>query len=237
MKKCFGSSVQGLKRMSRVARCSSRLCMSYSMLPRRFYAKDVRNFRRILVCGVDEAGRGPILGPLVIGTCVLTPEVERVLQREGVKDSKELSAKKREQLYAFIKEQAVRTKTLHIPADEIDRRRESGENLNKLQEHATLQLLGSIFQDEAVAETEVAMEGLHRDPVYGETFKEEDNGEGKINIGSNGEASVTLYLDSVDVVPGRYGGVIQRYFPSAQVIAKHKADSEFVCRELLLSFT
>jgi len=237
MKKGFGSSVQGLKRMPRVARCSSRLCMSYSIPRRRFYAKDARNFRRILVCGVDEAGRGPILGPLVIGTCVLTPEVERVLQREGVKDSKELSAKKREQLYAFIKEQAVRTKTLHIPADEIDRRRESGENLNKLQEHATLQLLGSIFQDEAVAETEVAMEGLHRDPVYGETFKEEDNGEGKINIGSNGEASVTLYLDSVDVVPGRYGGVIQRYFPSAQVIAKHKADSEFVCRELLLSFT
>ena len=104
--------------------------------------------RRVLVCGVDEAGRGPILGPLVIGACVLTPEVEKTLQDEGVKDSKELNPKQREQLYKIIKDCAVLTRTLHIPAEEIDRRRQNGENLNRLQENATLQLLGSIFEDD-----------------------------------------------------------------------------------------
>ena len=58
---------------------------------------------RRVICGVDEAGRGPLAGPVVAGACVL-PE-DTVI--EGLDDSKKLSEKKREALFDIIKEKAV----------------------------------------------------------------------------------------------------------------------------------
>lgn len=55
-----------------------------------------------LVCGVDEAGRGPIAGPVVVGAVVFRPGVEV----EGVDDSKKLTAREREALVQVIKERA-----------------------------------------------------------------------------------------------------------------------------------
>lgn len=55
------------------------------------------------VCGIDEAGRGPLAGPVVAGAVILPPEC-RILY---VNDSKKLSAKKREELYPVIMEQAL----------------------------------------------------------------------------------------------------------------------------------
>lgn len=56
-----------------------------------------------LVCGVDEAGRGPLCGPVVAAACILP--VGLVL--EGLNDSKKLSEKKREHLYDLICENAI----------------------------------------------------------------------------------------------------------------------------------
>ncbi len=56
----------------------------------------------IWVCGVDEAGRGPLVGAVVAGAVVLDPENPI----EGLKDSKKLSAARREFLYAQIMEKA-----------------------------------------------------------------------------------------------------------------------------------
>ncbi len=55
------------------------------------------------ICGVDEAGRGPLCGP-VVAAAVILPKNEKI---EGVNDSKKLSEKKREQLFEVIKEKAV----------------------------------------------------------------------------------------------------------------------------------
>ena len=55
------------------------------------------------VCGVDEAGRGPLAGP-VCAAAVILPENTII---EGVNDSKKLSEKKREALFDVIKEQAL----------------------------------------------------------------------------------------------------------------------------------
>lgn len=55
------------------------------------------------VCGVDEAGRGPLAGP-VCAAAVILPENCEI---EGLNDSKKLSEKKREQLFDIIKEKAV----------------------------------------------------------------------------------------------------------------------------------
>lgn len=50
------------------------------------------------VCGVDEAGRGPLCGPVIAAACILDPSVEI----EGLNDSKKLTEKKREKLYDII---------------------------------------------------------------------------------------------------------------------------------------
>ena len=55
------------------------------------------------VCGIDEAGRGPLCGPVVAAACILPVGLEI----EGLNDSKKLTAKKREQLYDIIREKAL----------------------------------------------------------------------------------------------------------------------------------
>ena len=55
------------------------------------------------ICGIDEAGRGPLAGPVVAGAVIL-PKDKEILY---LNDSKQLSAKKREELYDVIMEQAV----------------------------------------------------------------------------------------------------------------------------------
>lgn len=65
------------------------------------YEKEYRQHG--LVCGIDEAGRGPLAGPVVAGAVIL-PEGCEILY---LNDSKQLSEKKREELYAEITEKAV----------------------------------------------------------------------------------------------------------------------------------
>lgn len=56
-----------------------------------------------IICGVDEAGRGPLAGPVSVAACIM-PLGDPI---PGVNDSKQLSAKERERLYALITERAV----------------------------------------------------------------------------------------------------------------------------------
>lgn len=56
-----------------------------------------------ICCGVDEAGRGPLAGPVVAGAVILPPDCGLLF----INDSKKLSAKKREELYPMICEQAA----------------------------------------------------------------------------------------------------------------------------------
>ncbi len=69
------------------------------------------------VCGVDEAGRGPLAGP-VCAAAVILPEGVII---EGVNDSKKLSEKKRESLFDVIREQALLSYSIaYATVDEIE---------------------------------------------------------------------------------------------------------------------
>ncbi len=68
------------------------------------------------VCGCDEAGRGPLCGP-VVAAAVILPFGEII---EGLNDSKKLSEKKREALFDIIKEKAVAYCIAEASAEEID---------------------------------------------------------------------------------------------------------------------
>jgi ribonuclease HII len=59
------------------------------------------------VAGVDEAGRGPIAGPVMAAAVILTPPQFRVLLSEGLADSKKLSARLRERLFSRMDELGV----------------------------------------------------------------------------------------------------------------------------------
>lgn len=67
------------------------------------FEKEALNNGYRLVCGVDEAGRGPLAGPVCAAAVILPIDCEI----EGLNDSKKLSEKKRDLLYDIIKEKAV----------------------------------------------------------------------------------------------------------------------------------
>ena len=71
------------------------------------------------IAGIDEAGRGPLAGPVVVAAVVFDPAQPRI---NGLDDSKALTAKRRELLYPRIIERALAYRIVFIEADEIDRR-------------------------------------------------------------------------------------------------------------------
>ena len=71
------------------------------------------------IAGVDEAGRGPCAGPLVIAAVILKDPFAKELSK--VRDSKELSEKVREELYDVVIEQALSYSIIDISVDEIDK--------------------------------------------------------------------------------------------------------------------
>jgi ribonuclease HII len=100
-----------------------------------------------LVLGIDEAGRGPILGPLVMACVGLRPRQAASLTRAGVMDSKRFGAgedahEARRQLAERIRGVAAHAVVLVIDVDEIDRRTVRGE-LNRLEQEQARALLGA----------------------------------------------------------------------------------------------
>lgn len=69
------------------------------------------------VCGVDEAGRGPLCGPVVAAAVILPPDA--VI--DGLNDSKKLSPKKRDELFEIVKETALAFCIAEASVEEIDR--------------------------------------------------------------------------------------------------------------------
>ena len=68
------------------------------------------------IAGVDEAGRGPLAGPLCVAACILPTG----LHIDGINDSKKLSEKKRNELFKVIIKEAICYKIVFISQKEID---------------------------------------------------------------------------------------------------------------------
>lgn len=68
------------------------------------------------VAGVDEAGRGPLAGPVVVAAVILNPDIEI----EGLNDSKKISEKKREELFEIIKKTAIDWNIQVVSSTKID---------------------------------------------------------------------------------------------------------------------
>ena len=69
-------------------------------------------------CGIDEAGRGPLCGPVVVASCVMPLDDEKIIV--GIDDSKKLTQKQREELYEKIKSTAIEYDIEEIDEKTID---------------------------------------------------------------------------------------------------------------------
>lgn len=80
------------------------------------YEKELYKNGITLIAGVDEAGRGPLCGPVVAGACILPKNYHL----EGLNDSKQLSEKKREEFYKILQKEAIAIGVGIVSAKEID---------------------------------------------------------------------------------------------------------------------
>lgn len=74
----------------------------------------------MLIAGVDEAGRGPAIGPMVLAVAVIPSEKEDILHELGARDSKLIPEPERERLYPLMKEHLSHHATYHLSASEMD---------------------------------------------------------------------------------------------------------------------
>lgn len=95
-----------------------------------------------LILAVDEAGRGPAIGPMVMCGLVTTPAGQKKLSRLGATDSKTLSRADQEDLAEVFREVAAAVLVEEITAPEID-----GGNLNRLEAETTAALAGEVKPD------------------------------------------------------------------------------------------
>jgi ribonuclease HII len=115
----------------------------------------------MLVGGVDEAGRGCVIGPLVVAGVALKTENLLLLNELGVKDSKLLTAKKREELYPQIKHLAEVTHVIKVLPFEIDKAVESQRKLhklNRLEAKTMAQVIDALKPDEVYVDAADVLE-------------------------------------------------------------------------------
>ncbi|MBU2562155.1 MAG: ribonuclease HII [Nanoarchaeota archaeon] len=98
----------------------------------------------MLTLGIDDAGRGPVVGPMVLAGCLIEDEVGKEFKKIGIKDSKQLTQKRREFLEKIIKEKAENFEIVIIPPSKIDQSSENGTKLNELEAIAVAKIINKI---------------------------------------------------------------------------------------------
>jgi ribonuclease HII len=122
----------------------------------------------MLVSGVDDAGRGSVIGPLAIAGISLEEKVLSKLADLGVKDSKLLSPKRRETLAYEIKELALSYNVVLLSPTEIDRVVETGKRLhrlNRLEAQTMARVLAALKPDVAYVDASDVLPNRFRDHI------------------------------------------------------------------------
>jgi ribonuclease HII len=103
-----------------------------------------------LILGIDEAGKGPVLGDLIIAGAMYKKSRKKDLKILGVKDSKMLTVKKREELFSEVKKLAEKYEVITVSPNEIDQRYNVGTNMNKIEAVKFAELINRLKPDIAV---------------------------------------------------------------------------------------
>jgi len=108
-----------------------------------------------VIAGIDEAGRGPVIGPMVIAIAAIEKDKEANLKEMGVKDSKELSPSRRCTLFEELKTLLSNYKFVIIPPNTIDSAVNAGtrnNNLNWLEADKSIELIELMMSETKIDE-------------------------------------------------------------------------------------
>jgi len=103
----------------------------------------------MLYLGIDDAGRGPIIGPMILAGCLTDDSIELEFKKLGVKDSKQVTPQKREALAAEIKEKALTFEITLTSPQEITDKNRAGINLNKIEAIKSAEIINKINKGQA----------------------------------------------------------------------------------------
>ena len=178
------------------------------------------------ICGIDEAGRGPLAGPVVIAA-VIMPEDSII---EGVNDSKKVSEKKRELIYDRILEEAISYSVAIIGQDEID-------NINIL--NATKKGLTMTLQGLTVKPDLILVDALEHIDTLGIPYESIIKGDAKAYSISAASIIAKVTRDRImrewaNVYP-EYGFEVHKGYGTAKHIAAIKEHG--ICQIHRKSFT
>jgi len=114
--------------------------------------------KKELICGIDDAGKGPVIGPMVLAGVLLSRTEEIKLKQLGVKDSKMLSPKRREALAKKIRKIAKAYHIVKISPKEIDSRASIGLNLNQLEAIKAADIINKLLKNKEKTKTDIIID-------------------------------------------------------------------------------
>jgi ribonuclease HII len=97
-----------------------------------------------LLLGIDDSGRGPVIGPMILAGCFIDSEIEKEFRSLGVRDSKQLTPRRREFLAEEIRKKAKAFDVVVISPEEIDKSKDKGIKLNELEALAAAKIINNI---------------------------------------------------------------------------------------------
>ncbi len=118
------------------------------------------------ILGLDEAGRGAVIGPLVICGLLIDEKNEKKLKKIHVKDSKLLSPGKRNELVPKIEKIANHIVILKVPACKIDANRRRGINLNQIEALKISEIINLLEPERAIVDTPSYNSNKFRDYLW-----------------------------------------------------------------------
>ncbi|MEM4713936.1 MAG: ribonuclease HII [Candidatus Nanoarchaeia archaeon] len=168
------------------------------------------------ICGVDEAGRGPVIGPLVICAYCLEEKNLQNLHNLKIKESKQLNEKQRKKAFEKLKKLSTDFKYAVISAKEIDRNSENGINLNQLEAKKIAELLDELLPD----------------VVYIDSPTSPDGNKFSMMVKEN------LLHKNINLFSGHYADIKYPIVAAASIIAKVIRDEEIeaIHKELGMNF-
>jgi ribonuclease HII len=122
----------------------------------------------LLIAGVDDAGRGAVIGPLVIAGVAMKEENLHKLVEIGAKDSKLLTPHRREVLSSQIKEIAYNYHIIELSPREIDTVVFNGwklHKLNRLEAHTMARVIETLNPDKAIVDASDVLENRFREHI------------------------------------------------------------------------